>query len=280
MGPHKREQGGEALIVREGESLAQSTGTRDNVKMRPKWGRMRLSSALFTMVILTFGFAGVATAQKESAGQPFDIRKMTDSESTPPPPASERRAGDAQENAGCPGAVELGSVPPAGEPPTDEDLLISHIPITGESFRLTYETSDADESGLPFFDVTVLDEAGKEVGGRVIFEEGTEQETVRAGPGRFDIETTAEDLKYRITVEDCTGSDNPPSGGSGGGGQPASDDQYSNDVDNPDEVIDDTISNEPLPNTGGVPLLGLGFFTFFCVFAAIALLRPVIRRDH
>jgi hypothetical protein len=45
------------------------------------------------------------------------------------------------------------------------------------------------------------------------------------------------------------------------------------------DVIDDTISDEPLPNTGGVPLLGVGFFGFICIYAAFAVLRPVIRRD-
>lgn len=247
---------------------------------------MRLLSVLFAAAIITtLGFAGVASAQEKSTGQPFEIRKIKGSESTSRPPTSERSAGDAQENAGCPGAVELGSVPPAGRPPTDLGLSIEHIPITGEAFRLTYETTDADESGLPFFDVTVVDEdSGQEVGGRVIFEEGTEQETVRSGPGMFTIEATSDDLKYRITVEDCTGrnsgSSNPPAGGSGGGGSPASDDQYGGDGGPPDEdVIDDTISDEPLPNTGGVPLLGLATFGLIFTFATVALLRPVIRRN-
>jgi hypothetical protein len=98
--------------------------------------------------------------------------------------------------------------------------VIGPFTITGEKVRLTYETTDADESGLPFFDVTVLDEAGNEVGGRVIFEEGTEVEIVRAVPGEFTIEARAEDLKYNLTAEDCTGRNNPrppnpPSGGSG-----------------------------------------------------------------
>ena len=46
-----------------------------------------------------------------------------------------------------------------------------------------------------------------------------------------------------------------------------------------EDVIDDTISDEPLPNTGGVPPLGVGFFGFICIYAAFAVLRPVIRRD-
>jgi hypothetical protein len=56
--------------------------------------------------------------------------------------------------------------------------------------------------------------------------------------------------------------------------------QYGNDGEPPGEdVIDDTISDEPLPNTGGVPLLGVGFFGFICIYAAFAVLRPVIRWD-
>jgi hypothetical protein len=93
---------------------------------------------------------------------------------------------------------------------TDQSLETRRpIPITGDSFRLTYETTNADESGLPFLDVTVLDQAGKGVGGRVIFEEGIQREIVRASPGRFDIKTTVDDLKYTLTIEDCTGDGNP-----------------------------------------------------------------------
>ena len=232
---------------------------------------MRLLSVFFTAAIATLVVALGATtvaAQEEPARQVLETREKAGSESTTRPPASEQSDRDAQANAACPGAALIDSVGP-----TDEDLVTARpFTVTGDSFRLTYETTDADESGLPFFDVTVLDEAGKEVGGRVIFEEGTQQEIVRASPGRFDIETTAEDLKYKLTIEDCTGDENPTNG-------PASEDQYGNDGGSPDDVIDNTISDEPLPNTGGVPLLGAGFFVFFCVSAAFALLRPVIRRD-
>jgi hypothetical protein len=232
---------------------------------------MRLLSMFFVVAIAMFGLAGVAVAQERTRGQDFEVREMTGPEGASRTPTSERSAEDAQENAGCPGAVELGSIPPAGEPPTDERLEIGPFPVTGESFRLTYETSDADQSGLPLFDVTVLDAAGKEVGGQVISDEGVVTETVRAGPGRFTIMAVSDDLKYRITVEDCTG-----------GGQPAptnSGDQYDNGTDNPDDVIDDTISDQPLPNTGGVPLLGLAVVGCIFIFGALAVLRPVIRRD-
>jgi hypothetical protein len=247
---------------------------------------------------MTLGLVGVAAlggtaavAQEESTRQTFETREMTGPEATTPEnatrtPTSEQGAENMQAGTECSGAVVVGTVGP-----TDEDLVIGPFTITGEKVRLTYETTDADESGLPFFDVTVLDEAGNEVGGRVIFEEGTEVEIVRAVPGEFTIEARAEDLKYNLTTEDCTGRNNPgppnpPSGGSGGGdGQPVPtdpipEDQFRSDVDPPEEdVIDNTVSDKPLPNTGGVPLLGLATFGLICVFAAFALLRPATRRD-
>ena len=45
----------------------------------------------------------------------------------------------AQASAECPGAEVLETVGP-----TEDDLVIGPFPITGESFRLTYETTDAD----------------------------------------------------------------------------------------------------------------------------------------
>lgn len=241
---------------------------------------MRLLSVSITAAIMTFGLVGTAVAQE--TGQAFETREVTGPENTTG--ATTPQQTDGQASAACPGAVELGSVPPAGEPPTDEDLRFGPFPVNGESFRLTYETSDADQSGLPFFDVTVLDAAGNEVGGQVIFDEGVVTEVVRASPGRFTIEARSEDLKYRITVEDCPGGPNPPPDDPGGGnGQPnptnPSDDQYDNGTDNPDDVVNNTVSDEPLPDTGGVPLLSLGFLGSICVFAAFALLGPVIRWD-
>src|SRR5215212_8240569 len=159
---------------------------------------------------MTLGLVGVAApngtaavAQVESTRQTFETREMTGPEATTPEnttrtPTSEQSAGDMQAGTECSGAVVVGTVGP-----TDEDLVIGPFTITGEKVRLTYETTDVDESGLPFFDVTVLDEAGNQVGGRVIFEEGTEVDIVRAVPGEFTIEARAEDLKYNLTAEDC-----------------------------------------------------------------------------
>jgi len=263
---------------------------------------MRPLSAFLTAAIMMLGLVGAfalggeaAGAQEETTQQTFESREITNSSataaaSTTPSPSPEPSDGDPRAGTECQGAEVLDTVGP-----TDEDLILGPFDITGESFRLTYETTDADASGFPFVDVTVLDEANNEVGGRVIFEEGKEQEIVGGGPGSFTLEARAEDLQYTITVEDCTGGDEPgpptpppdDSGGDDGPGNdgqpvprnPVPEDRFRTDVDPENDVIHNTVSDEPLPNTGGVPLLGLGFFAFICVFAAFALLRPVIRRD-
>jgi hypothetical protein len=240
---------------------------------------MRLLSVLFTAVMVTFLLAGVAAAKEQATGQGFETRKVTDPEPTPENAAQapEQGAGDARENTACPGARPIGSVGP-----TEDDLVTTRpFTVTGDSFRLTYETTDADQSGFPFLDVTVLDQAGKEVGGQVIFDEGVVREIVRAGPGRFGFETTAEDLKYKLTIEDCTGGGKSPSDGQNVPTTPVPEDQYKRDVGPPNEndVIDDTISDQPLPNTGGVPLLGLAAFGSIFIFGAFAVLGPVLRRD-
>ena len=248
---------------------------------------MRLLSVSVTAAIMTFGLVGTAVAQEQPARQTFETQEIKDHEAAPENTTGTPEQADDQAVAACPGAKLIGTVGP-----TERDLVTRPFSITGESFRLTYETSDADQSGLPFFDITVLDAAGKEVGGQVIFEEGVVTEIVNAIPGSFTIEARSEDLKYKITVEDCTGEPSPPPNGNGGNnGQPnptnPPDDQYDNGTDNPDDngtdnpddVVDNTTSDKPLPNTGGVPLLGLGVLGSICVFAAFALLRPVIRRN-
>ena len=72
----------------------------------------------------------------------------------------------------------------------------------------------------------------------------------------------------------------------------AADDQYNDggandggandgatDVDNPNDVIDDTTSKKPLPNTGGVPLLGLAVGALALAGVGFSVLRASIRRD-
>jgi hypothetical protein len=60
----------------------------------------------------------------------------------------------------------------------------------------------------------------------------------------------------------------------------AADDQYDGgDVDNPKDVIPDTTSKKPLPNTGGVPLLGLAVGALVLVGVGFSVLRNAIRRE-
>jgi len=66
----------------------------------------------------------------------------------------------------------------------------------------------------------------------------------------------------------------------------AADDQYDDggandggDVSNPKDVIPDTTSKKPLPNTGGVPLLGLAVCTLALAGVGFSVLRTSIRRN-
>jgi hypothetical protein len=244
---------------------------------------MRLVNVVFAAAVVVCMLAGAAAlvgtamAQERSTRQFLQTREVTNPEPAPENSARapEQSGRDAQANTECPGARLLDSVGP-----TDRDLATRRpFPITGQSFRLTYEITEANQSGVPFLDVTVLNQRGKEVDSQVLFEEGLVRKVVRVGPGRFDLQAIAEDLTYKLTIEDCTGRGNS-SDGPNVPTTPIPEDQYSRDVDPPNEdVIDDTISDQPLPNTGGVPLLGTAVFGSIFMFGAFAVLRPVVRRD-
>jgi hypothetical protein len=245
---------------------------------------MRLVRVFFTAAVMICVLAGVdtlaggaAVAQEQSTRQFLQTREVTDPEPAPENTARtrEQSARDARASTECPGAKLLDSVGP-----TKQDLTTrSPFPITGKSFRLTYEITETVQSGVPFLDVTVLDQGGREVDSQVLFDEGVVKKVVRAGPGRFDLQAIAEDLTYKLTIEDCAGTGNS-SGGPNVPTTPIPEDQYSRDVDPPNEdVIDDTISDQPLPNTGGVSLLGTAVFGSIFIFGAFAVLRPVVRRD-
>ena len=201
----------------------------------------------------------------------------------------------AQQRGQCQGAEEIGTVGP-----TENDRLV-RFRAEGDKVRLTYKTTKLDNDGEPFLDVTVL-EGNKEVGGRVIRDQGTEREIVTEAPGRFTMEIRAQDLTYEIIVEDCTGED-----------QSAANDQYRDDLDIaddsviddnlgfgndlglgddpglgtgtgqdadiPEDVIADTIPNKLLPDTGGTPLFGLAVIGLACVGLGVAVLRSAIRRS-
>jgi hypothetical protein len=204
----------------------------------------------------------------------------------------------AQQGGSCPGAERIGTIGP-----DKGDLIVQPFEVRGDKFRLTYKTTDLDERGEPFLDVSVLDEDKDEVGGRVIRDQGTEKEIVNKGPGKFSLEIVAQDLRYEITIEDCTGNDqsaandqyrgntgvtdtnpgfaeNPGPGDSpGSGSDPGLRTDAAQNTDSPQGVIAGTIPNRILPDTGGTPLFGLAGIALACVVVLnVAVLRRAIRR--
>jgi len=97
-------------------------------------------------------------------------------------------------------------------------------------------------------------------------------------PGTYFLEIDPTDVSYQIAVDAC-GGDLPPQ--QGGSDTPAGD-QYNGgggDVDNPKDVIPDTTSKKPLPNTGGMPLLGLAIGALALAGVGFSVLRASIRRE-
>jgi hypothetical protein len=86
-----------------------------------------------------------------------------------------------------------------------------------------------------------------------------------------------------VSAQDATTEVTTPQSDTG----TAADDQYNGgggnndggDVSNPKDVIPDTTSKKPLPNTGGVPLLGLSVCALALVGVGFSVLRHSIRRD-
>ena len=89
----------------------------------------------------------------------------------------------------------------------------------------------------------------------------------------------------------CEDSELPPGGSGENTTGTAADDQYNDggandggandggDVNNPKDVIPDTTSKKPLPNTGGVPLLGLAVGALALAGVGFSVLTASIRRD-
>jgi Excalibur calcium-binding domain len=68
-------------------------------------------------------------------------------------------------------------------------------------------------------------------------------------------------------------------GGDDNGGVDDGVDDGGGDVDSPEDVIDNTKSKQPLPNTGGVPLVGFAFLAFAIVGVGFSAIRISVRRD-
>ncbi len=158
--------------------------------------------------------------------------------------------------------------------PETEDQITDPFEITGDTFRISYEvTSQASAGGFPILDITVLDEDEFPVDFIFETEEGADSENVLAGPGTFTLQIEADDASYVVTVEDCVESDqqNPSSDDNNDDNNDANDDEDDN---NDNDIIN--VPDKDLPETGGVPLLGVALF----VFAGAGLLTAVVRRGR
>ena len=152
--------------------------------------------------------------------------------------------------------------------------------VTGGSFRVTIDveptSQDASLAGVTVFVRTESDEPVTRIaaeGG------GAETSIVNAGEDSFFLDILAANANYEITVEDCTG-DTGNDGGSGNddtGGDTdddaSNDTNDSNDDDASNDVIDDTIPDKDLPNTGGSFALAAGGAVFLSLYGALVAWR-------
>jgi hypothetical protein len=145
--------------------------------------------------------------------------------------------------------------------------------------RIAYATSSEDGS----LTITVTPQKG----GKAILDKtikgkkkGVLEVDTEAGTS-YDVKITPKDQGFAVEpqigsgTKPCTDPNdlNPPSvpGGNGNG---------SNDTGNgPSDVIDDTVSNHPLPNTGGPSLPGLAVITLgLAVLGGATVVRTGVRR--
>jgi len=65
----------------------------------------------------------------------------------------------------------------------------------------------------------------------------------------------------------------------GGGGDNGGGNDDGGGVDDPDDVVDNTTSNKPLPDTGGLSLVGPALLGLTLVGVGISVLSTSVRRD-
>jgi hypothetical protein len=150
-----------------------------------------------------------------------------------------------------------------------ENQVTAPFDITGESFRLRYETApNGPDPFLPTVDIEVLNRNGQPIGeGPLIFDGEDGSENILAGPGTFGLEIRAEEASYNITVEDCVVAPT--------GGRPGPPEVRPGPVDRPEGVIRETPLRR-IPNTGGPPYLAVGAVVLLVV--ALIAGRGVLRR--
>ena len=93
-----------------------------------------------------------------------------------------------------------------------ENQVTAPFDITGDSFRLRYETApNGPDPFLPTVDIEVLDRSGQPIGeGPLIFEGEDGSENILAGPGTFGLEIRAEEANYRSRLRTAAGLPEDP----------------------------------------------------------------------
>lgn len=167
----------------------------------------------------------------------------------------------------CPGAEVVEEVGPT------TDNATNSFEATGDTLRVTYQVQFVEGNPFASLDIDIEDRFGF-VEGESFDESGTDSFiVVTDGPESFDLITEldpANSGEYTVVVEDCVGEQQNSNDGDDG-----SEDNDANDEDIDDgDVISDSVPDKDLPETGGVPLLGVAFF----MFAGAGLLTAVVRR--
>lgn len=161
-------------------------------------------------------------------------------------------------DAECPGANVVSTTAAAG------DAQTAPFEITGERFRVNI-TFPAGTPQSAFADVTVFNDANDDFVTSISQDgPGTKSSIVNAGPGEFFLDITASTGDdYVITVEDCVDANGAVTNSPDDNGDK-------------DDVIDDTIPNQTLSDTGG-PSFGLLMASLLLLGGGL-LLRATLRR--
>lgn len=136
--------------------------------------------------------------------------------------------GSEQSGGSCPGAEEVKSVEPTT---TDTE---GQFEIAGETFRVTYDVNISQPNQFPTIIIDIEDRLG--LGPFVqISETGSDRFISTEGPGSFDFTVQVDPpntAEYEIIIEDCAG--------------------VAADEDDEEEIVN--VPNDPLPDTGGMPV--------------------------
>ncbi|MGH3090552.1 MAG: hypothetical protein ACRDSJ_25015 [Rubrobacteraceae bacterium] len=131
---------------------------------------------------------------------------------------------------------------------------------SGSSFEVRYQaTSTGADTDRVRFEAALQNESGEDTGESFTLPEGEDSDratsAVNLPAGTYMFRVVAENAQYDITVSEC---------GSESSGDPS------------DDVIDDTVPDKVLINTGGVSLFGTALgVAFVCAGAALLLSRRV-----